>query len=73
MAVGALAYDSVPLGQIGTLDTFDPVFQSMANDKGGMIYHMLRWVMGDQKFDKAMRTLFQTMWASRWGSRICRK
>jgi tetratricopeptide (TPR) repeat protein len=60
MAVGALAYDSVPLGQIGTLDTFDPVFQSMANDKGGMVYHMLRWVMGDQKFDKAMRTLFQS-------------
>jgi hypothetical protein len=60
MAVGALAYDSVPLGQIGTLDTFDPVFQSMANDKGGMLYHMLRWVMGDQKFDKAMRTLFQS-------------
>lgn len=59
MAVGALAYDSVPLGQIGTLDTFDPVFQSMANDKGGMVYHMLRWVMGDQKFDKAMRALFQ--------------
>ncbi len=59
MAVGALAYDSVPLGQIGTLDTFDPVFQSMANDKGGMVYHMLRWVMGEQKFDKAMRALFQ--------------
>jgi hypothetical protein len=60
MAVGALAYDSVPLGQIGTLDTFDPVFQSMASDKGGMVYHMLRWVMGEQKFDKAMRTLFHT-------------
>jgi hypothetical protein len=60
MAVGALAYESVPLGQIGTLDTFDPVFQSMANDKGGMVYHMLRWVMGEQKFDKAMRTLFQS-------------
>ncbi len=59
MAVGALAYESVPLGQIGTLDTFDPVFQSMAGDKGGMLYHMLRWVMGDQKFDAAMRTLFQ--------------
>jgi len=58
MAVGALAYDSVPLGQIGTLDTFDPVFQSMASDKGGMVYHMLRWVMGDQNFDKAMRTVF---------------
>lgn len=60
MAVGALAYETVPLNQIGTLDTFDPVFQSMANDKGGMVYHMLRWVMGDQRFDKTMRTLFQT-------------
>lgn len=59
MSVGALAYESVPLNQIGTLDTFDPVFQSLAGDKGGMIFHMLRWVMGDQKFDKAMRTLFQ--------------
>ena len=59
MEVGALAYDSVPLGQIGTLDSFDPIFQSMANDKGGMIFHMLRWVMGDEKFDKAMRTFFE--------------
>jgi hypothetical protein len=59
MAVGALAYESAPLNQIGTLDTFDPVFQSMAGDKGGMIFHMLRWVMGDQKFDKAMRKFFQ--------------
>ena len=58
LAVGALAYESLPLGQIGTLDTFDPVFQAMANDKGGMVYHMLRWVMGDARFDKTMRTLF---------------
>jgi hypothetical protein len=55
MSVGALAYDSVPLSQIGTLDTFDPVFQSMTTDKGGMIFHMLRWVLGDQKYDQAMR------------------
>ena len=55
MSVGALAYDSVPLSQIGTLDTFDPVFQSMTTDKGGMIFHMLRWVLGDQKYDQSMR------------------
>jgi len=55
MSVGALAYDSVPLSQIGTLDVFDPVFQSMTTDKGGMIFHMLRWVLGDQKYDQAMR------------------
>jgi hypothetical protein len=55
MSVGALAYDSVPLSQIGTLDYFDPVFQSMTTDKGAMIFHMLRWVLGDQKYDQSMR------------------
>jgi hypothetical protein len=59
MEVGALAYDTVPLGRIGSLNVFDPVFQSMANDKGGMIFHMLRWVMGDEKFDQAMRAFFE--------------
>ena len=44
--------------QIGTLDTFDPVFQSMVTDKGGMIFHMLRWVLGDQKYDKPCATFF---------------
>lgn len=60
MSVGALAYDSVPLSQIGTLDTFDPVFQSMTTDKGGMIFHMLRWVLGEQKYDQAMRNFLAT-------------
>ncbi len=60
MAVGALAYETVPLAQIGTLDTFDPVFQSMSSDKGGMIFHMLRWVIGDANFDKTMRAFAQT-------------
>lgn len=59
MSVGALAYESVPLGQVGTLDPFDPVFQSMVTDKGGMIYHMLRYVVGEQSFDTIMRKLFQ--------------
>ncbi len=59
MSVGALAYESVPLGQVGTLDPFDPVFQSMVTDKGGMIFHMLRYVVGEQKYDVIMRTFMQ--------------
>lgn len=59
MSVGALAYENVPLGQVGTLDPFDPVFQSMVTDKGGMIFHMLRFVVGEQHFDAIMRTFFQ--------------
>jgi aminopeptidase N len=55
MSVGALAYDTVPLSSIGKLDTYSPEFQSLVTDKGAMILHMLRWVMGDQKFDLTMR------------------
>ncbi len=62
MAVGALAYDTVPLGSVGKLDPFSPEFQSLVTDKGGMILHMLRWVIGDAAFDKTMRT-FATQYA----------
>ena len=55
MAVGALAYDTTPLGSIGKLDTFSPQFQALVTDKGGMIFHMLRWVIGDAAFDKTMK------------------
>ncbi len=55
MAVGALAYDTVPLSSIGKLDTFSPEFQSLVTDKGGMIFHMLRWVVGDAAFDKSIK------------------
>ncbi len=56
MSVGALAYVSVPLADVGKLDTFSPEFQSLVTDKGGMILQMLRWVIGDEAFDKTMRT-----------------
>jgi Peptidase family M1 domain len=55
MSVGALSYDTVPMSQAGKLDLFSPEFQSLATDKGAMILHMLRWVVGDQKFDQTMR------------------
>jgi tetratricopeptide (TPR) repeat protein len=56
--VGALAYDTVPLSSAGKLDLFSPEFQSLVTDKGAMILHMLRWVVGDQKFDQAMRDFY---------------
>ncbi len=56
MSVGALAYDTVPLSSAGKLDLFSPEFQSLVTDKGAMILHMLRWVLGDQKYDQTMRT-----------------
>jgi len=67
MSVGALAYDTVPLGSIGKLDTFSPEFQSMVTNKGGMILHMLRWVIGDAAFDQTMR-VFATQFAGKAAS-----
>lgn len=55
MSVGALAYDTVPLSQAGKLDLYSAEFQSLATDKGGMILHMLRGVLGEDKFNKTMR------------------
>ena len=55
MSVGALAYVSVPLADVGKLDPFSPEFQSLVTDKGGIILNMLRWVIGDQPFDNTMR------------------
>ncbi len=57
MSVGALAYDTAPLSSAGKLDVFSPEYQSLVTDKGGMIFHMLRWVVGDANFDKTMRAL----------------
>ena len=55
MAVGALAYDTAPLSSVDKLDPFSAQFQSLVTDKGGMVFHMLRWVLGDAAFDKTMR------------------
>jgi aminopeptidase N len=55
MAVGALAYDTVPLSSISKLDTFSSQFQALATDKGGMIFHMLRWVIGEAAYDKSIK------------------
>jgi hypothetical protein len=54
---GALAYDTEPLATVGRLDPFSPQFQSMTLEKGAMIFHMLRWEMGDDAFLKFLRGL----------------
>jgi tetratricopeptide (TPR) repeat protein len=57
ISAGALAYDTEPLTTIGRLDPFSPQFQSMTLEKGAMVFHMLRWEMGDEVFLKFLRTL----------------
>ncbi|MFZ3343273.1 MAG: M1 family aminopeptidase [Terriglobales bacterium] len=64
MSVGALAYDSVPLSSSDKLDYFSPEFQSLVTDKGAMILHMLRYVVGDTKYLTIMRD-FATQYAGK--------
>lgn len=52
---GALAYDTDPLSTLGRLDTFSPQFQEMTFEKGAMVFHMLRWELGDEGFTRLLR------------------
>ena len=51
----ALAYDTEPLTSLSRVDPFSPQFQNMTYDKGAMIFHMLRWEMGDEVFTRFLR------------------
>jgi len=57
VSAGALAYDTEPLSTLGRLDPFSPQFQSMTLEKGAMVFHMLRWQMGDDAFQSFLRSL----------------
>ncbi len=60
VSAGALAYDTEPLSTLGRLDPYSPQFQSMTLEKGAMVFHMLRWEMGDDGFTKFLRNLLST-------------
>src|SRR5580693_5023928 len=55
ISAGALAYDTIPLTSAGRMDPFSPQFQSMTLEKGAMVFHMLRWEVGDDSFTKILR------------------
>ncbi|HXW13067.1 MAG TPA: M1 family aminopeptidase [Terriglobia bacterium] len=59
-AVGALTHEEVlPIAQAGQLHEFTPEYQSIVFDKGAMVFHMLRWLIGDEAFRKTLRTMAQ--------------
>jgi tetratricopeptide (TPR) repeat protein len=55
VSAGALAYDTIPLSSAGRLNVFSPEFQSMTLEKGAIVFHMLRWEVGDDSFIKILR------------------
>jgi aminopeptidase N len=50
IAASALAYDTIPLSSVSREQPFSPEFQSSTLDKGAMVFHMLRWEIGDKAF-----------------------
>ena len=56
-SAAALAYDTEPLTTLGRVDPFSPQFQNMTYDKGAMVFHMLRWEMGDDVFNTFLKNL----------------
>ena len=60
VSASALAYDTTPLTSAGRLDAFTPQFQSMTLDKGGLVFHMLRYEIGDDAFKKTLQTVLST-------------
>jgi hypothetical protein len=50
IAASALAYDTIPLSSASREQPFSPEFQSATLDKGAMVFHMLRWEIGDKAF-----------------------
>ena len=58
--VGALTHEEVaPIAQAGQLHEFTSEYQSIIFDKGAMVFHMLRWVIGDEAFRKTLREMAQ--------------
>ncbi len=58
VSIGALTReDVVPLSQSGLLREYSAEFQSIVFQKGAMVFHMLRYVVGQEKFLQALRTM----------------
>ena len=55
VAAGALAYDTTPLSSSGRLSPTSPEFQTQTYEKGAMIFHMLRWEVGDATFKNILK------------------
>ena len=58
--VGALTHEeAVAIAQAGQLHEFTPEYQSIVYQKGAMVFHMLRWIVGDEAFFKTLQSMCQ--------------
>lgn len=58
--INSLTHEEVaPIAQAGRLHEYTPEYQSIVFQKGAMVFHMLRWVIGDDAFVKTLRAVTQ--------------
>jgi aminopeptidase N len=56
--IQSLSHEEVsPIAQASHLHEFTPEYQSIVFDKGAMVFHMLRWVIGDRAFFQTLHDL----------------
>ena len=58
-AVGALMFDdSAPIADAGRLEPGSEEYQSVVVNKGAMVFHMLRSIIGDANFDALLKDFY---------------
>jgi aminopeptidase N len=56
--IGALTHEEfAPIAQAARLQEYTPEYQSIVFQKGAMVFHMLRWVIGEGPFLDTLRTI----------------
>jgi hypothetical protein len=59
-AVGSLMYENeTPIGQAQRLGPYSEQYQSVVNDKGAMVFHMLRSQLGDDNFSALLKEFYK--------------
>ncbi len=57
-AIGALTHEeAAPISQAGSIQPFTPEYESIVSQKGAMVFHMLRWVIGNDAFKATLQNL----------------
>lgn len=63
--VEALTLENVPVIQTGRLEDYSPEFWAATAGKGAAVFHMLRYVIGDEKFEPLLKNFIAAnMWKS---------
>ena len=55
--VDAMTVTEVPVRQAARLEDYSPELFALTGSKGGAVYHMLRWLLGDTNFFKALKSI----------------